>query len=151
MSTYLSSAIDTLVEQVGLVTPQRSPNEPFVAYHLNQAKKDQGLETVASGPSRIYDIVITALPVDDGAAAVSALRWRTEIAVRISYARGTVHPRNYLQSMVAEDISEIVGRLMNPSNWDGLIDTLIPGSPSTEILHDGARVLVSIPFTAIHY
>lgn len=150
----LSAAISQIYEQIRAISPTTCPSEGFVPWD-EAGGSDQGLEAVVDGPQRLYDVVILTLPVDDGVAYVTQPRLRTEIAVRVSYARGTAHERRYLQALVAEDTAAIVSRVLDPNNWDGAtteIDAVLQeDEPSTEILHDGARVMVTIPFTLIHY
>ena len=151
----LSAAISQIYEQIRAISPTTCPSEGFVPWD-EAGGSDQGLEAVVDGPQRLYDVVILTLPVDDGVAYVTQPRLRTEIAVRVSYARGTAHDRRYLQALMGEDVAAIMARVLNPNNWNAAvteIDALIASEddPETEILHDGARVLVTIPFTLIHY
>lgn len=148
----LVSVVNMVYDQVPLATASGEAALSF--YPWDTAGPSMALEQRADGDSGCFDVVVTALPVDDGAAAVSAFRYRATIAVRVWYARGTEYDRRLLQGAIATDCAAIVARVANPNNWAAAedLDALMPGgAPTTQVLHDGAAVLVTIPFTVIYY
>lgn len=150
----LRTAIAMVVTQVRAITPTTDTGEGFTP-HDDATGMDVPLERIEAPPrDRLYDVVITSLPVDDGAAAVTNLRLRCSFAVRVLYARAEV-ALALLERKIAEDVAAIVRRMMNPNNWSAsanLIDTIDrAGAPTSQTLGAGGATLVSIPFSLVFY
>lgn len=148
----LASVVNMIYGQVPSATPAQEGALSF--YPWDSEGGAPPLEERVEGDSGCFDVVVTALPQDDGAAAVSAFRYRAGLAVRVWYQRGAEFDRRMLQGAIAADCAAIISRVANPNNWTTAtgLDALLPaGAPTTQVLHQGAVALVSIPFTAVYY
>jgi len=143
-----------LSTQVAAIDPI-TPGDAFTAYRDGDGAGPQ-LETIeAPGRDRLFELVATRWPADDGAAAVTSLRYRAGIAVLVLYQRGAECDSTRLERMVAEDTASIISRLGNPSNWDAavtLIDAVIPRGPATtRKTGKDSALLLMVPFDLIYY
>lgn len=130
MSVAARALVISLVEGTA---PAIEPRQRFA--HVAQGL-DEAPETART---RSFDLVALAGPVDDGEAAVSSLRWRETLGIRVVYQAGARTDLRALRTMIADDSRRLATALFNPAGWSAAVDNIVPGS-AAESRAVGAQV-----------
>ena len=143
------SALKHLEGQIEGINPKSDTHHGFVCHSPGngyvpslEQRRDQ---------NRYFELAITSMPIDDGAAGLSGRR-RATVECRVRYE--IPFDRSYLFRMIAEDSEYILTKLKGP-NYSQVttgIVSLIPEEPFTEIINIGESeaVLLIFPFTLLY-
>ena len=151
----LRTALGTISTVVAGITPRQDTSQPFVPWEQANGSPGQRLEDCeAPGRSRVFDVVVTQAPQDDGAAFVTALRYRAGFAVRVLYERVYGMDAERIDRTISEDVASILAAVVDPSAWaatTNLIDTIDPGGAAATSPQGDGAVLVAVPFSIVFY
>lgn len=154
----IRAAMAQVIAQVQQTTPTFETDVPFrtEADATGTCVRLEDLAGSGLARLRMFDVRLSGMPQDDGAASGgSTLRFSADLVVRVYYDF-TPADRTRREQMAGEDVASIMRRLSDPSNWDRAttdIDCLVTedSAPSVDLINDETAAIVGVPIRAIYW